>query len=219
MNCPWSEWLATTMYFCEADLCAWIKQPGNAWSSFFHLAVGLYLWFRWRKTRPAMGVQLLVTMAAIALGSFLLHASMTFAGEVADLAGMYLLTSFVVLWNAERYQRARFTRFWRYFAGLILAPVVAILLFGSVGVLLFKALIAVALGIELVLWKRGDKAPYRYLLLNGLIFFVAYKLWWLDVDKVWCDPHNHVYSGHVFWHLLTALAVVPLAKFYEPFRR
>ena len=73
------------MWFCEAHLCAWIKTPGNAWSSFFHLAVGLYLWRRWRGTHPAMAVQLFATCAAIAFGSFFLHASMTFPGEMTLL--------------------------------------------------------------------------------------------------------------------------------------
>ncbi len=219
MTCPWESWRPTTMYFCETALCAWVKTPGNAWSSFFHLAIGFYLWFRWKKTHSVMAKSWFVTCTAIAFGSFFLHASMTFAGEFTDLSGLFLLTAFTLLWNLERYHRAPLARFWAYFAGLALAPLAAMLAFGSVGVSLFKALVACSLGVEFALWRRGDNAPYVYLALNCLTFYIAYKVWWLDVDKAWCNPHSHAISGHVVWHLLSALSLIPLAKFYEPFRR
>jgi len=215
--CPWENWKATGLYFCEEPLCAWVKQPGNSYSNGFFLLVAWLLWRRWRKTHPLLAEQLILVSILIAVGSFFLHASLTFAGEVADLTGMFFLAARLLLWNFERYLRKPVaypkTTFWT----LSLLPTALMLAFGSVGIVLFQLQIATLVLLEAAMWRRGDKIDYRRAITTALIFGVAYGLWWLDVLHGWCNPNNHWVSGHVLWHFLTAASLLQIAEFYSQF--
>jgi hypothetical protein len=40
----------------------------------------------------------------------------------------------------------------------------------------------------------------------------------LDLTRVWCDPDNHVLQGHALWHLLSAVAIAFVYRFYAGLR-
>lgn len=216
--CPWGSWTPTTLYFCEAAACAWVKQPGNSFSNVFYLLVAFIVWRKWRRSHRRMVRQLALALGVVTVGSFLLHASLTFFGEVADLTGMFFLSACLVQWNLERYVQRRFQYREAMYLAFSLVPTALMLKFGSVGILLFKVSISVALLLELKMWWRGDSVSYRSLLIVGAIFLVAYGVWWLDVHESWCNAQSYWFSGHIIWHLLTAVAVIPLANFYSQFK-
>jgi len=203
--CPWENWKPTGVYFCEEMLCGWIRQPANSFSNLFFVFAAIYLWNRSRR--------LSWIALVIAAGSFFLHASMTFAGEVADLGGMFLLAAQFLSWTLERFLRRPISRSFFWLAGL--SPMALMLAFGSIGILIFQIEVASLVLMEFALWRRGDTARYAYARTGLFIFTLAYGLWWLDVLQGWCNPQNHWFSGHVLWHALTALALVPFSKFYS----
>lgn len=215
--CPWENWRATGLYFCEEALCGWVKQPGNSYSNAFYLVVAVLLWRRWRHTHPPLARQLILVSATIALGSFFLHASLTFAGEIADLTGMFFLSARLLLWNIERYRRRPVSLPKLAYWTLALLPTGVMLALGSVGILLFQLEIAVLVLLEAAMWKRGDRIRYERALATAGIFGLAYGLWWLDVLHGWCNPANHWISGHVLWHFLTAMSLLQIAEFYSQF--
>ena len=219
MNCPWSSWRPSDLHFCEAAVCGWVKQPANAYSNVAFLIVAALIWTWWHRTNRQMAKELVQILVILFVGSFFLHASMTFIGEVADFLGMFFYVARLLLWNAERFNRrpVRHAEAWYWFLTTI--PVV-LMFFGFRGVPLFETGIALVLGFEALIYLTGDrKASYRYLAAIGGIMAVAYKIWWLDVDELWCQPHNHVMSGHVIWHCLTAFTFLLTAKFYEGYRK
>lgn len=48
------------------------------------------------------------------------------------------------------------------------------------------------------------------------IFAVAWGIWWLDLLRIWdYKPLQHVVNGHAIWHVLTAVSLYFLYKFYR----
>ena len=99
--------------FCEAIRSGTVAQPVNTWSSFGFVLIGFLVIrqsredVRLRKSNlmtrqrayPALfGVALIIT----GLGSAFYHASLTFVGQFFDVMGMYLIASFIMLYNISR---------------------------------------------------------------------------------------------------------------------
>merc|ERR1712166_1459570 len=40
----------------------------------------------------------------------------------------------------------------------------------------------------------------------------------LDLNRIWCNPQNHVVQGHAVWHLFTALALMCQFQHYTQFQ-
>lgn len=219
MNCPWSAWRQSDLHFCEAAVCGWVKQPANSYSNAAFLLVAVLIWLRWHRTHRQMAKQFVQVLVILAAGSFFLHASMTFYGEVADFLGMFFFLSRMLVWNVERFLRRPAHHAEAWYWALASVPI-ALMFFGFHGVSLFQIGVGVVIGTEVLVYLAGDRqAPYRYLAAIAAVMAVAYRLWWLDVDHVWCHPDNHVISGHVLWHGLTATTFLLAAKFYSGYRR
>lgn len=213
--CPWQNWKATGLYFCEEAVCGWVKQPANSYSNVGYLIVAALVLHYWGKSNPRMARQLALVLLLIGIGSFFLHASLTFAGEIADLFGMFLFSARLLVWNTKRLWRRTFSEGWYWLLALV--PTALMLLFGSVGIFIFQLEMAALVAMEFILWKKGAREGYRSVFILVALFIVAYILWLLDVLHGWCDPQNHWFSGHVAWHLLTAVSFLPLARFYSRF--
>lgn len=41
----------------------------------------------------------------------------------------------------------------------------------------------------------------------------------LDLNRIWCNPQNHVIQGHAVWHLFTALALICQFAHYAQFQK
>ena len=159
--CPWEGFAPETGdMFCEATLCAWVKTPANAWSSMAYALVGLAV--LWAARRPAPGHIDTRPLGLIGLwlgaGSFFLHASMSYLGQVADLLGMFMVVSWAASTNAARTGlvcegRAR----WMLFGGLVLVSLglMNVMGFGTPAV---AAVALFAMLLELRLFRRGEGA-------------------------------------------------------------
>jgi hypothetical protein len=40
MGCPWSDFTAAKLRFCEAPVCGWVTEPENTWSNVGFFIVG-----------------------------------------------------------------------------------------------------------------------------------------------------------------------------------
>jgi len=49
-------------------------------------------------------------------------------------------------------------------------------------------------------------------------FAIAFIFWNLDIHNIVCDPKNHLLTGHAVWHLLNAIAIWYIYRFYEQFK-
>jgi hypothetical protein len=211
---PWSAWARPDIHHCEANLAGWIAAPADTWSNLAYIAVGLWLWSRNPK---GPGRALAAISVVVGLCSFAFHASYTYPGQVLDYAAMFLLTAWLLARGAVRAGWTSSSR---------LNVVWAVLVGASLGVFaLFHALSLPVQTIMLLhvaavsaqeLWiSRSVRRPpsYRpFVLALGLIA-AAYACWHLDHAEGFCAPENHIFQWHAVWHILTAAAFLPLARF------
>lgn len=218
-GCPWN-WLAPASGgFCEASLCAWVRQPGNTWSNVGFIVVGLVILHQGRTRDRAHLMGLGYVAIATGIGSAFYHASDTFVGRVADYIGMYLGSVYMLsanvrrafLWNLRRVRILFWTVFTILLAGMVLMPRFAELLY-------IAQMSTCCLCIEYLIYRRqGASVNYRWLFGYWSLFAVAYGIWILDIKRIVCNPSNHIISGHAIWHLLNAFALYLLYLYYLQF--
>ncbi|MDP8981533.1 MAG: ceramidase [Acidobacteriota bacterium] len=174
--------------FCEAVRTGLIAQPANTWSSLAFVFVGA-----WILARSPMKVYGAATIA-IGLGSAFYHASLTFVGQVADIFGMYLLVTFMLVFRVGRW-------FGPLYIALNLALLAAQVAFPQSRRYLFAAVIAGVLILETR--ARGIERKWLYWALAAMS--AGFLLWTLDITHSLCDPQS-LLQGHAFWHVLGAVA-------------
>ena len=217
LDCPWSTWAPTAADFCEASLCAWIRQPANTWSNIgFVVGAGVLFWLTrregWKHLRMLAYISLLT-----GLGSAFFHATETRVGLAGDYLGMYLGAAFMLTvclrrWGASA--RVGVVFFWGFTAltmsSLLVDTSWARLIYAVAG-----ALCAIS---DTTLLVRDRKTMvFRWYIVMWIAFLLAGVVWVKDLDGSWCDPDNHFINGHAGWHLLNAVAIAVSAAYYEQF--
>lgn len=216
--------------FCEGIRPGAVAQPANAWSSLGFALIGLLVLGqcrndlsahirreRWnpmtRQTSYAAtyGVALIM----IGLGSAFYHASLTFVGQFFDVMGMYLLATFVLLYNLDRWHTMPKKSFVLMYlaANLILAYLlieVPALRRWIFGVILLAALVPEFLRRQ----QRQIDIQTKYLRAALAMILAAFIIWILDYTRILCNPNSWL-QGHALWHLLGALAAGCLYLYYR----
>lgn len=218
MSCPW-DWLGSRAgAFCEAPLCAWVREPGNAWSSLAFVAVGVALLARTAapERRHLRGVAWISLVTGV--GSFAYHATDTRFGAAFDYAGIFLGGAYMLLvcflrWTGAS-RRAAAAVFW----ALAAAGLGVFLWREDASRIAYAAEGAACVLSEIGLFFTPRRAPsYRWFWAAWAAFVPAMILWTLDVRGTLCDPSNHLVSGHAAWHLLGAVAFWLSYRYYLQF--
>jgi hypothetical protein len=226
---PWSGWRPATCMpdacFCEAIRDQLVRQPANTLSSLAFVPLAL-LAFGVARRQQGAGANLLqvhavlprlygAALALIGLGSAFYHASLTFAGQTADVLGMYLIASFMAVYAAARlYDLSARTTAVIYLAGnaallllLVEAPELRRYLFGLV--------VVAALALELRARRRAAVRPDGRWLGAGLVALaVGFAIWTVDITGIACAPTS-LLQGHAAWHVLTAASAGLLFLYYD----
>lgn len=216
-DCPWSSFSPATAVFCEENLCSWIAQPSNTWSNIPFAIAGIMI-VRASKGRPLL--KLLGHSAWIlGLGSFMFHASASFVFEAWDLLGMFMISGLMLSFNISRYSRMQSPgKLIGLFLAMTALAFVILLNFRSIGIALFAIQVALALHLEVLMDLREDPVDFKYAKYFISAFAVAFIIWNLDIHGIVCDPKNHIVTGHAVWHLLNAVAIWFIYRFYSQFR-
>ena len=170
-----------------------IAQPANFWSSFAFIAVAILLWF---KGGPRLFA---VALFLVGAGSAAYHGSLTFAGQVADMSGMYFVATFAILHGLER--KGRITG---RDAAIGFAVSNAVLIYGQVMWPDARRYVFAALIVAILIAERGSGWS-RQLKWAILIFAAGFAFWVLDKTHVLCAPES-LAQGHAVWHLAGAAA-------------
>jgi len=217
-GCPWSDFTPPNVDWCEAERCAAIVNPADAWSNALFLVLGLWMWHVARRSGRRDLARFGPASVAIGVFSFAYHASYTFALQFFDFVAMFLFCFTVLARNAVRLgwiTPARETRFFA-FGVLALSGLVPPLFYAGFPI---QALVGVAIAVGLAQeWRLrlrdGPNRAYRIHLAGLALLGGAAIASLLDVTRIACDPQSWL-QGHAVWHVLSALALAALFRFYE----
>jgi len=216
---PWSGWALPDIKHCEANLSSWIAAPANTWSNLAYAAVGVWIWRRASSRRLLSAGGLGPVSIAVGVTSFVFHASYTFAGQVFDYAGMFLLLGWALARGLIRSGTLSETGALRFWMGLFFGSLAALFAFRAAGwgiqtIVLAQALAFAALELRLLIVKRDAPSYASFWLMHGLLL-LAYACWHLDHTDFACRPNDHRLQLHAVWHVLTAAAFVAAWRFHE----
>lgn len=203
--------------FCEALRDSLVRQPANTWSSLAFVLAAVWIALRLRSSArarsalPRAEVGLLITsLALVGFGSAFYHATLTFMGQVMDVAGMYLVATFILLHRlGPRFNLPPIGSvlvFVAANAGLMAAQVTT----PSMRRVAFAVLLVLALALEWGSSRRGRP----WLARGALLMTFAFVIWALDRERLICNPEG-LLQGHALWHALGAVAATCLFRSYE----
>ena len=229
MNPHWAAFRQATCLpdwcFCEAiHVDGWLSQPANSLSAGVMLAFGAWILlhvFKRKKTgnlmqsSPVMGSIYAFALAVLGLGTFAYHATLTFAGQWADIIGMYFIASYLILYLVAQNQS------WtvRKFAGVFFGTNIFLAGFGyAVPELrrwLFAVLVLVGI-VQIIRARKELKWTYeaRWLKTALACLALATVIWILDIRKIVCVPDS-LMQGHAIWHFLSSMAAYAGYRYFE----
>lgn len=232
---PWGPWEPASCMpercFCEAIRPSLIRQPANALSSLSFVVVAMLVLLRSSSARarssetysnlmvaqPAYPKIYAFALVLIGFGSAFFHASLSFVGQTADVLGMYLLATFMVLYGVSRLRKLSSRGAVSAYLSVNAVLLWLLVIYPSFRRYAFAVLVLLALTLErLVRKRRGTEVSARANLLGAAIGLLAvgFILWVLDITKVLCAPHSWL-QGHSIWHFLGSSSTALLYLYYE----
>jgi len=191
--------------FCEAVGTGLLRQPANSLSSLGFCVAAATTAARGRRLgrhtpERVLAPVVALTLVALGAGSLAYHAQLTFAGQVLDVQGMYLLGTLLVVGALWRRGALDASRAAAWAAALLLALLLTQAIFPDARRWLFALVLLPGIVLE---WRLAPRS--RPLAIAVLALGIAYAAWLADDRGLWCEPSSWL-QGHALWHLLTALA-------------
>ncbi len=220
--------------FCEAARPGLLKQPANSVSNAGFVLAGLLVAWRSGKRsnlgdtlprHPGLATTYAMVLVLLGPASAAMHATQSSLGGHLDLLSMYLIASFAAAYAAMRLLHQSTLTFaqlgFLFVAGCVLIEVLGssreIPVVMSTGNLAFGALLVAAVGLEVLIWRRGvEHADLRYGAAALAVILLAFAVWNLAKSR-WCTPDS-LLQGHAAWHLLGAVAAYLLFRLYASAR-
>jgi hypothetical protein len=226
----WTGWRQATAMpnnaFNEAVRSGAVRQPSNTYSSLAFVFVGLLVLgvpLRDSLTvtarplvsaTPLFKVTFAITLLVTGLGSAFYHASLTFVGQTLDVVGMYLLSTFVVLYALSSNETASVRRLAAWYLAANLALLVVLVGLPELRRWLFAAILLAGLVLEYRRSKKNASLRTSWLVGSAGILIVAYVIWIVDNARLLFDPWSW-FQGHAVWHILGAGAALLLYLYYD----
>jgi hypothetical protein len=228
----WLGWLGTDVgrgaNFCEAARDSVVRQPANTFSNMGFVVAGLLIaWHAGVRENVGTGLsahrKLATAIACLVVllgpASAAMHATQSAIGGHLDMASMYLVASFAAAYAVMRWLRGGTLLFAVLFVGGVAFSEIVGLWGVEVPVVTysgngaFALLLAVAVAVEVLIWRRGEAHANRvYAFASLASILTAFAIW--NATKTWlCDPHSLI-QGHAIWHVLGAVSAYFLYRYY-----
>jgi hypothetical protein len=128
---------------------------------------------------------------------------------------MYTMLAFSMLFltsSMERvYQLNQRQTIFLYAGGLGLSLFYPLIL--TSGKPVFGAQLFMAIGLESFLVRKGKNHLHKKYFFQALgVFSLALICLYLDINRIVCDPNNHIFPLHGAWHFLAAFAIYLMYK-------
>lgn len=200
-----------TIEFCEKAGSGIIKRPFYALSNFSFLIVGFIILSKKTRYSKAFGY----TAIIVGLLSFGYDASYTYLSQLLDLLGMLLFVSLLIHISAKRFFFVGIAKLLTIQTLTVIAGLFCILYFKSfAGEFVFAAFIITEIILEFLLWQAGKTTSIKIWLISLGIFLLSFAIWLPDATRLWCDPNNIV-NGRSIFHILNAITIYLLYRYYE----
>ncbi len=217
--------------FCEPVVHGLIRQPINTWTNLAFILAGtltLLVAISDLATPSAKrdGTNLMRSQwlypgiysyaaALIGLGSMFYHGTMIFYGQVADILGMYLLSTFMALYNLSRAFKLKGSTFFGVYLGINIALGVISTLWPVSRRPIFIGILAVILLSELLARKLvSSRLSMKMLLAAFASLVIGCAAWLLDINGLFCLPNSWM-QLHSLWHIGMAGAIWFLYLYYR----
>lgn len=210
-GCPWHEaqlkYGTPNVDWCEPTVCSYINEPANTWSNLGFLIAGLLII---KKIKSSVAAPFAWIVIVMGLFSAIYHATNNYLSQHLDFLGMSLMTSYLLAFAVVRLRRtpeSQWTWYWFFvslnlmtllFLGILKWPVQLLLALNATPILV----------LEIVLWSRRQRVlKMSYFWISIVLLIVAQISAQIDLKRVHCDPESLFLHGHVFWHILCAMAM------------
>jgi hypothetical protein len=226
----WRDWppdlCRRTNCYCEPIRDRLIAQPAAAYSNFGLVLIGLFILRSTFRTQARPGNLMLsrrayplvygLSLLCLGLFSFFYHASLTKIGDYLDLVGMYLFTSYLMVYNLNRLRPLSGPTFTAAYLAVNAILALGLVLAYGLQQVYFAALVTVALAAELWLYRtRRVRAQLRYLGAALACFGIGGVVWLADSNGLLpCNPAAPI-TWHALWHLAVAASAVLLFFYYR----
>ncbi len=202
---------APNIKWCEETLCQVVSEPANTWSNIGYIlaAFVIYLWAK--KTKHTELKWLAPAMFLMGACSLYYHLSNFYISQILDFVGMYLFVFWLLVLNLRKAKLI--TRKMQVPAHIIISLLATLTLhYMYLNHIKFQMIIAIGvltiLICEFLAYKRSSvKRHYKYFFTGIILVGLAQLASQLDLQRIWCDPSNHVLQGHALWHLLAAIGL------------
>ncbi len=220
----WSDWQPATCLqtgcFCEsANTHSPIRQPANSTSSLAFVFSGMLVLSQMQnnasKRFPGVYSAIMgVSSMIVGVGSAFYHASLTFIGQFFDVFGMFLLAALTLVYAWERIWTLRLTTTLSLYLALNLFLSWLQIAIPDTRRYVFAVVLLLALAFEYYFrLKKKPQIDVRWLWIGTSLLGGAYVIWILDNTRVVCFA-NSLLQGHAIWHILGAIAVLFLHRYY-----
>lgn len=148
------------------------------------------------------------------LGSAFLHMSLTFIGQTTDVVGMYLLSTFIILYAILRNKNITITNFLIYLLIFNILLFIPLIFLPVLRRNLFAALMVIGLIVEFIFNKSNKNNRPHLLFTCAGIMLLGLIFWELDNARLFFSPTSWL-QGHVIWHLCGAVSAALLYYYYD----
>ncbi len=216
-GCPYHGFETTIDLTCEEGLCSWLRQPANVFSSFIFFIPALYItWFTFRHKTNNLRIVGIIGIF-IGLSSIMAHATHLKIFGFADFTFQFLLILVLIWLNFQRTQRKIPVSLWLFSTSTWLVCAAVQWFFTHLSLAIYALLLGTVLISELYAFLETKKGQYRDHAKCAVFLFSGFIVFYLDADKVICDPNNHIFQLHALWHFLSATSLYFLFRHYLQF--
>jgi hypothetical protein len=193
--------------FAENNICnSLIQQPANSISSFAYNIFG-YMLIKEEGDTKVKWIMILL-LQAVGLGSFVLHSTASYYGQLLDFIPMFGIVSYFLYLTLSGRSRLLAVIF-------AILGVIILLTFPQYRIILLAMELTLLLTLEIIQIQKY-KYTFAYLWSMGwLVFLLSFGFWLMDEFRLWdIDYIEHYFNAHVIWHIGTAMSLWLVAKYY-----
>jgi Ceramidase len=222
-DCPYealrSAFGSPNVDWCERALCSYVENPADTWSNLAYVLTGMWAMGMGSKCPR---IQLLgLVIFWLGWASLIYHASNSYVTQVLDFLGMFFFMSLLLTWNLERLfvLRSHKSVVASYFT-LLNCQILLLFAFRALDIPYHSIVVVGILALYITegwisMNNKDDDVDYHLFAAATFLVLTATACSYVDVNRVWCNPDNHVIQGHALWHVFSAGSMACLALFYN----